>query len=277
MSRPTSLRTVILMICALAAAGVVALAQSAGPQPSPMPSPIAAPRDIPYPGTLVLNVDATDIAHRIFRVHETIPVSGGEPIVLLYPAWLPGYHGPVGSVDKLSGLEIHAGGNRIEWTRDTVDVFAFHVNVPPGVSSIVADFQFDSSVEGNEGRIVMTPEMESIEWSSLALYPAGYFARQIPVAASVKLPDGWQFGTALEWVATTVSGTNDSLMFFKPVSLDTLAGFADMVAGRYFRTHRPGSRRSGAGSHGCRCGSRRAARSQARSDRRTPRTGAAGL
>ena len=230
MSKSTSLRTLILIVCALAAAAGLAVAQSAGPQPSPMPPPIVAPRDIPYPGTLLLNVDATDVAHRIFRVHETIPVRGGEAIVLLYPDWLPGYHGPVGSVDKLSGLEIHAGDNRIEWTRDTVDVYAFHVNVPTGVSSIVADFQFDSSVEGNEGRIVMTPEMESIEWSSVALYPAGYFARQIQVNASVVVPHGWQVGTALE----PLLHQNDNITIFKPVPFNTLVD-SPMIAGRYFK------------------------------------------
>src|SRR5690348_13845901 len=126
MPKSTSLRIATLIASALAGVAAIvgiALAQSTGPQPSPMPPPIVAPRDIPYPGTLLLSVDATDVAHRIFRVHETIPVSGGEAIVLLYPDWLPGYHGPVGSVDKLSGLEIHAGDKRIEWTRDTVDVF----------------------------------------------------------------------------------------------------------------------------------------------------------
>ena len=41
---------------------------------------IAAPRDVPYPGTLRIEVDATDVERRIFRVHETIPVRGGEVV-----------------------------------------------------------------------------------------------------------------------------------------------------------------------------------------------------
>ena len=47
-------------------------------QPMPLPSatPIEAPKDIPYPGgTVRLSVDATDLAHHIFRAHETIPVA----------------------------------------------------------------------------------------------------------------------------------------------------------------------------------------------------------
>ena len=44
----------------------------------------------------------------------------------------------------------------------------------------------------------MTPDMLNLQWNTVALYPAGYFARRITFAPSVKLPDGWQFGTALE-------------------------------------------------------------------------------
>lgn len=97
------------------ACGVIAIAQSAGPQPVPMPPPIAAPADVPYPGTLQVRVDATDVARHIFAIHETIPVRGGQPIVLLYPQWWPGHHSPVGRADLMAGLVIHVhepGGNR---------------------------------------------------------------------------------------------------------------------------------------------------------------------
>ena len=219
-----------LFLSVLAAAGSV-FAQSAGPQPLPMPPQIAAPRDIPYPGAIRLAVDATDVEHRIFTVHETIPVRAGEPVTLLYPQWQPGNHAPSGRVDKIAGLVIHAGENgaSIAWTRDTVDVFAFHVAVPIGVSSLDLAFDFLSPVETNEGRVVMTPDMLSLEWIDLALYPAGYFARQIPVTASVRLPEGWQFATALE-----TASTDGGVTTFKTVSFDTLVD-SPMVAGRYFK------------------------------------------
>ena len=121
---------ILLTCCALVLGGGSAFAQSAGPQPLPLPPQIVAPRDAPYPGTIRLNVDATDIERHILGVHETIPVRAGEPMVLLYPRWLPGNHAPTGRVDKLSGLVIHANGARLEWTRDPVDVFAFHVTAP---------------------------------------------------------------------------------------------------------------------------------------------------
>src|SRR5512142_2809335 len=60
---------------------------------------VPAPQDIPFNGTLKINVDATDIAHRVFRVHETVPTQAG-PLTLLYPQWLPGNHSPTGRIDK---------------------------------------------------------------------------------------------------------------------------------------------------------------------------------
>src|ERR1700679_4274194 len=150
-----------------------ASAQTNGPSPFPLPAPIPAPQDKPYPGTIKLSVDATDITRAIFRVHETIPVAqSGGLFTLLYPKWLPGNHGPSGPIDKFAGLEIHAGGTRLVWKRDTVDVYAFHVAVPNGVTAIDVDFQFLSPVANSEGRIVMTPEMMDVQWNALALYPA---------------------------------------------------------------------------------------------------------
>jgi predicted metalloprotease with PDZ domain len=198
-----------------------------GPSPAPLPPPIPAPLDKPYPGTLHLAVDATDIARGIFRVHETIPVKPGET-VLLFPKWLPGNHGPSGPIDKFAGLVIHAGSTKLAWTRDTVDVFAFHVAVPATARALTCDFQFLSPVEGREGRVVMTPEMLNLQWNAVALYPAGYFSRDIPVQASMKLPSGWKFGTALE--TASQSGATTS---FKPLPFNTLVD-SPVFAGRYF-------------------------------------------
>ena len=62
---------------------------SPGPQPVPLPPPIVAPADTPYPGTISLLVDLTNITDRVLNVHETIPVKAGE-ITLLYPSGFPG-------------------------------------------------------------------------------------------------------------------------------------------------------------------------------------------
>ena len=122
MSQGKSLNSTLLIWCILALGVPAVLAQSAGPQPLPMPPQIAVPRDIPYLGTIRLNVDATDVERHIFSIRETIPVRGGEPLTLLYPQWLPGNHSPSGRVDRLAGLTIRGNTKRLEWTRDAVDV-----------------------------------------------------------------------------------------------------------------------------------------------------------
>jgi predicted metalloprotease with PDZ domain len=131
-------------------------------------------------------------------------------------------------VDRLAGLMIRANGARLEWTRDPVNVYAFHVSVPVGVSALDVEFQFLSAVDQSEGRIVVTPNMLNLQWSSVVLYPAGYFSRQISVEPSVRLPDGWQLATALESVSNGGGVTT-----FKPVPLNTLVD-SPIFAGRYF-------------------------------------------
>jgi predicted metalloprotease with PDZ domain len=229
MPKSKSLYSLIPIWCALVLSAGGAFGQSTGPQPLPMPAQIVAPKDTPYLGPIRLNVDATDLDRHIFNVQETIPVRPGESIVLLYPQWAPGNHAPSGRVDKLAGLIIQANGSRVQWVRDPVDVFAFHVNVPAGATKLDITFQFTSPTDTSEGRVVMTPDMLNLQWNAVALYPAGYFARQIMIEPSVRLPEGWQFATALE-----TASSNGGVTTLKPVSFDTLAD-SPMFAGRYFK------------------------------------------
>jgi predicted metalloprotease with PDZ domain len=225
MNRVSSL---VLFFCSglILSGGVGFTQRNSAPQPIPMPPAIAPPKEAPYTGNIQLSVDATDIDRHIFRVRETVPVRGGDPLVLLYPQWLPGNHSPGGRVDKLGGLTIRANGNRVEWTRDPVDAFAFHITPPVAATTLDVEFQFLSPVEGSEGRVVMTPEMLNLQWNAVVLYPAGFYSRQIMVEPSVRLPDKWQFGTALEMVST-----NGGTTTFARVSLETLVD-SPIFAGR---------------------------------------------
>jgi predicted metalloprotease with PDZ domain len=176
-----------------------------------------------------LAVDATDLAHAIVSAHETLPVPGPGPLVLLYPKWLPGNHSPTGPIDKLAGLRIAAGGEALAWTRDPVDVNAFHVEVPPGVAALDIDLQFLSAVSTKAGRIMMTPDMLSLQWNTVALYPAGRYSRDIQVEARVRIPEGFTLATALDTAfvqgATTI---------FRPTDFETLVD-SPLIAGRWFR------------------------------------------
>ena len=167
------------------------------PLATPKVDTIAPPRDIAYPGTIQLTVDATDVTRAIFRVHEHVPVAHAGDFVLLYPKWLPGTHSPSGQINKVAGFRATANGRDLPWVRDTLDVYAFHVAVPQGVTAVDVDFQYVSPTAQNQGRVVATPDLSSIEWIANSMYPAGYYVRDIPVQASVIVPPGWKVATAL--------------------------------------------------------------------------------
>jgi len=190
---------------------------------------VPAPADVAFPGTVKLAVDATDIDRRIFRVREEIPVAPGS-LTLLYPQWLPGNHAPRGPIDKLAGLSFSANGKPVAWSRDPVEVYAFHLDVPQGATTLVAEFQFLAPQDTSQGRVVMTPEMLNLQWNTVALYPAGHYSSRITFAPSVKLPAGWQFGTALE----AQDNATDGSVAFKPVSFEVLVD-SPMFAGRHFK------------------------------------------
>jgi len=202
---------------------------NSAPQPVPFVDTIPAPQDTPYPGTILLNVDATNTEQGIFRVKETIPVAKAGPMALLFPKWLPGAHSPRGEIEKLAGLVIKANGRVIPWTRDMVDVFAFHIDVPQGARNLDVEFQFISATKPDQGRIVATPNMISLEPNSVSLYPAGYFTRQIPIQMTVKFPTGWTAAGAVPAKA------NGSTYVYDKTNYEILVD-SPLLAGRYGKT-----------------------------------------
>ena len=220
-------------VCLLAlSTEAVAATEASMPQPLALPAPIVAPADRPYPGVLKVSVDATDMQRRIVRVHETVPVADGPDLVLLLPEWLPGWHAPGGRehINRIAGLRIVAtgGADALKWVRDTVDVFAFHVAVPAGVTSVELDFQYLSPPTTDIADLEITSNIAILEWTAFVLYPAGYFARQIPVDAQLKIPPGWHVATALEPLGTLGVSTD-----FKRTDLDTLID-SPAYAGEYW-------------------------------------------
>ncbi|MFM9829591.1 MAG: peptidase M61, partial [Sphingomonas sp.] len=223
----TRIFSVVAMLLASTAA-TAALAENSRPQPTPIVDTIPVARDTPYPGTITLAIDATDTRRGIFRTKERIPVHASGPMVLLFPKWLPGNHSPTGQIEKLAGLKISAGGAPIAWKRDQVDVYAFHIDVPKGAGAIDIELQFLSATAENQGRVVATPTMLSLQWNSMSLYPAGYFTRQIPVEAIVTYPAGW---TAASGLPATATG---SVYRYQKTDYDTLVD-SPVLAGRYYK------------------------------------------
>ncbi len=192
------------------------------------PSSAAPLSDAPFPGVVILDIDATDLSHRIFHVRERIPVQPG-PLTLLYPRWLPGNHSPTGPIDKLAGLLITGDGQRIEWTRDPLDVYAFKLDVPAGVSTLDIAFQYLTPTDRTQGRVVMTPAMLNLQWNAVALYPAGHEASRIMFVPSLTLPPQWQAATALDGAVH-----EGDTFHYAPVSFETLVD-SPVYAGLYYK------------------------------------------
>jgi predicted metalloprotease with PDZ domain len=186
-------------------------------------------RDVAYPGTMTLEVDATDTDQGIFKIRQIVPVAAPGPMTLLFPEWLPGNHAARGQIEKLAGLVIKANGKVLEWKRDAVDVYAFHIDVPAGARQIDISFKFLSATEPDQGRVVVTAEMMNLQWQSVSLYPAGWFTRRIPVSASVTWPAGWKAATALRPVSSI-----GNLVRYQTVDYETLVD-SPVFAGRHFR------------------------------------------
>ena len=225
--------TLLAIFCALLAP-LSYSQQYAGPQPVPMPPAIKAPVDEPYPGgSIGLAVSVADRTRRVISVNETIPVQPGE-LTLLYPAWIPGNHSPTGPISEFAGLKVKANGKSVPWTRDRVNMYAFHhINVPADARTLEVEFDYLSPLKATQAALRCSSNMINLSWNTVVLYPAGYFWRRRYVAPSIQLPEGWHFASALE-----VASQSGSLVRFKDTTLNTLIDSPLYAASSCARTSR---------------------------------------
>jgi len=188
------------------AAALAFLAAAAGPARAQSAAPI------------VLAVDASHAVQNILFVRETIPVAPG-PLTLVYSKWIPGEHAPNGPIANVAGLTVRAGGTALPWRRDPVDLYAFHVDVPAGTSSLDVAFEYLGAQTGDNSRArLSTPTIFTLAWNKVVLTPAAPDYSRVMLAPSLRLPSAqWAYATALE----TESASGAELRF-KPVSLEML-------------------------------------------------------
>jgi predicted metalloprotease with PDZ domain len=172
-----------------------------------------------------LRVDASDAPRNILHSIVTIPVAAGT-VTLVYPKWIPGNHRPTGPIQNLTGLHIKAGGQELEWQRDLVDMYAFHVQVPAGVQEL--EISLDTITYNGQNSAASSKVLD-LNWNQVVFYPASADANAVQVAASVRLPRGWKFGTALTPIQQDGSSAD-----FRPVSLTKLVD-SPLVAGANYR------------------------------------------
>jgi len=165
-----------------------------------------------------LDVDATDATRRLLHATMQFPVKPG-PLSLLYPKWIPGEHGPTGPIEDLVGIEVTGDRRHLRWERDPVNMYEFHVNIPAGISTIEVKAEFISPPEsgGFSSGASITPELGVLSWNQLVLYPSGTPSDQLNVQATLRVPPGWRYGTALP-----IQSETGNQIVFKPSSLTTL-------------------------------------------------------
>ena len=175
-------------------------------------------------------MDATSAPQKILHIKETIPVKAGA-LTLYYPSWIPGEHAPDGPITDLAGMKFSAGGKTIAWRRDLVDMFAFHLDVPAGADSldVQLDFLLSAPASGFSAGASATANLDLLSWNQVLLYPKGAPASEIMFEPSLRLPEGWKFGTALP-----IANESGGEIHFQRVALDMLVD-APVIAGSYYR------------------------------------------
>ncbi|MDP9361631.1 MAG: PDZ domain-containing protein [Acidobacteriota bacterium] len=168
---------------------------------------------------IVLRVDATGVASNVYHAHLTIPAAPG-PLTLFYPKWIPGEHGPTGPINGLTGLQFAANGKSVPWQRDPVEMFAFQIDVPAGATALEVDLDFLAPAPGAKftAGASTSPRLGVLSWNTVLLYPrtAGG-SDALLVEATLRIPSGWQYATALE-----TRGRNGDEIQFETASLTTL-------------------------------------------------------
>jgi predicted metalloprotease with PDZ domain len=181
-------------------------------------------------GPIRVDVDETRAPQKILHTHLEMPVQPG-PLVLYYPQWIPGEHMPDGPIVNMAGLKFTGLGKTIPWRRDLIDMFAFHLDIPNGVTSLTIDFDFllSAPAEGYSSGASSTAYLNLLSWNQLVLYPKGYDAANITCLPSLRIPSEWKFATALPGAKQ-----NGDRIEFSPASLETLID-SPVLTGRYFR------------------------------------------
>ena len=168
--------------------------------------------------------DATDAARGILHARLRIPAPPG-PLTLYYPKWIPGEHSPTGPINDVTGLQFAINGMPLDWRRDADDMFTFHFDVPAGADTV--DVSLDLLLPSGGSA---TARLLDLNWNQVLLYPQTTSPLKLPYVATLKIPAGWKFGTALP-----VASSSGNKIEFSPAPLETLID-SPVIAGEFFRT-----------------------------------------
>jgi len=216
------LRNAAISLAALVSAATISLPLCAQSSTNRSPTIASTP--------ITITVDATDAPRKMLHADLVIPVHPGN-LTLVYAKWIPGEHEPDGPIADLAGIVIKANGQTLPWVRDSVNMFALHVQVPEGVTSLQVhdDFLATAAPSGFSSGASTSEKLAIISWNEVMLWPETPSAKNVLVTPTIKLPAGWQYGTAL-----TPTGHSEDTTHFATVPLNELID-SPVLSGRYFR------------------------------------------
>ncbi len=202
----------VLLVLVLATQSEVATAAAAPPLP------------------IRISVDASQVSRRILHAKLIFPVHPG-PLTLYYPKWMPADHSPDGPVWNLAGLKFFSGERQLPWQQDDVDMYAFHLVVPKGVSSVEASLDFLISAPGPtiDFSASGAANLFILMWNQVLLYPEGWTASDLTFVPTLTLPSDWKFSTSLP-----ISKRSSNTVSFAPVALDLLVD-SPVQSGQFMR------------------------------------------
>lgn len=185
--------------------------------------------DVDLGKPIAVQADATQISRKIVHAHLVMPVKPG-PLTLFYPKWIPGEHAPTGPIQGLVGLQLSANGKRVPWRRDLVNLYTIRCEIPAGTANLDIDLDYliPVDVEGYSSAAAASAMLGMLNWNQVILYPSGFSPDDLTYQATLKVPPGWHFGTALP------IATKGDTVQFKPVSLTTLVD-SPVVMGVHYR------------------------------------------
>lgn len=186
---------------------------------------------------LSISVDARDSARKLFHSDVSIPVHPG-PLTLVYPRWgIPTYEFPVTVLDNIVRLKMSANGRPVEWKRDPVNMFAFHIVVPEDATLLHVALDAVAPPERSDLNAA-APGLFVLDWYTLFLYPEGSAVDEISAEAELRLAAGWKYACSLDHLTGA-----DGVVKFKRVPLSVLAD-SPVLAGKNFRSWQVPSRMS---------------------------------
>jgi predicted metalloprotease with PDZ domain len=179
--------------------------------------------------TIQLHVDLRDAPRNIYHAQLQIPAHAGE-MALVFPKWIPGNHRPSGPIGGLTGIRMEAAGHEVAWQRDAIEMYEFHANVPAGVDTLNVSLDAITTLDSaGGGGPAASSNLLDLNWNAVLLYPKGAKSDEVKFSASVTLPAGWKFGTALP-----VESASGDEVKFSTVSLTTLVD-SPLIAGAHYR------------------------------------------